>query len=377
MNPPFTRSVGDNLLFGSLPDERGKLQKELKRVVKTNHVSASITAGLGSVFAALADRHLERGGRIAFVIPAALASGEAWGPTRALIAGNYHLETVIASHDAERPNFSENTDLSELLFIARKLKSGEAAGRTKYIGLWHNPRSIFEAMDLANRIVHISKPVGIEDAGVSSIHGPVNKVGEIITTPHPRNEENWTGALLSQTELLRACWSLQNGQLRLPGSTEIFNVAMCRLEALGSLGYDRRDIHDAFEISFDDWSPYPAFWNHVANKVRCIAQIPTSHLLARTVAAKGRKLKSATAVWSKSARILIVERLWPITHRVLAVGFEEPVLGGTWWALDTEGLNEGQQKSLLLWLNSSLSLLLYFGRRVVTRSAWMQMKKPA
>jgi hypothetical protein len=53
------------------------------------------------------------------------------------------------------------------------------------------------------------------------------------------------------------------------------------------------------------------------------------------------------------------------------------VLGGTWWALNTEGLNEGQQKSLLLWLNSSLSLLLYFGRRVVTRSAWMQMKKPA
>ena len=30
-----------------------------------------------------------------------------------------------------------------------------------------------------------------------------------------------------------------------------------------------------------------------------------------------------------------------------------------------------------MWLNSSLALLLYFGRRVTTRSAWMQMKKPA
>jgi len=26
MNPPFVRSVGNNLLFGSLPDERGELQ---------------------------------------------------------------------------------------------------------------------------------------------------------------------------------------------------------------------------------------------------------------------------------------------------------------------------------------------------------------
>ena len=31
MNPPFVRSVGGNLLFGSLPDERGVLQKDLKK----------------------------------------------------------------------------------------------------------------------------------------------------------------------------------------------------------------------------------------------------------------------------------------------------------------------------------------------------------
>jgi hypothetical protein len=101
MNPPFVRSVGGNLLFGSLPDdERAKLQAELKRMVKT--VGASATAGLGSVFVALADKYLEVGGRLAFVLPAALASGEAWGPTRKLIADKYHLETVVASHDADR-----------------------------------------------------------------------------------------------------------------------------------------------------------------------------------------------------------------------------------------------------------------------------------
>ena len=45
MNPPFTRSVGGNLLFGSLPpEERRKLQNELKRRLKSRQASA--TAGL-------------------------------------------------------------------------------------------------------------------------------------------------------------------------------------------------------------------------------------------------------------------------------------------------------------------------------------------
>ena len=130
MNPPFTRSVGGNLLFGSLPDERGALQTALKRRFKKH--PANTTVGLGSPFIAVADRRLADGGRLAFVLPAAVISGEAWSVSRELIADRYHLETVIASHDAERPNFSENTDLSEVLFIARKLSSGERP-RTDYL----------------------------------------------------------------------------------------------------------------------------------------------------------------------------------------------------------------------------------------------------
>src|SRR5690606_34631827 len=43
MNPPFTRSVGDNLLFGNLPDDkRVVMQEELKRRVKSVNLSANI-----------------------------------------------------------------------------------------------------------------------------------------------------------------------------------------------------------------------------------------------------------------------------------------------------------------------------------------------
>ena len=122
MNPPFVSSRYGNRLFGSLPEDRPHLQKALRAQAKKIGIRA--TAGLGALFVPLADTHTKPGGRIAFVLPIALASGEAWGAVRKFIAERYHLEVIITSHDPSRPNFSENTDLSELLFIARKLNRG-------------------------------------------------------------------------------------------------------------------------------------------------------------------------------------------------------------------------------------------------------------
>ncbi len=373
MNPPFVRSVGGNLLFGSLPDERGVLQKDLKKRLK--HLPASATAGLGSVFVALADKHLEVGGRLAFVLPAALASGEAWGPTRKLLADNYHLETVVSSHDAERPNFSENTDLSELLFIARKLDSGEKPGRTTYISLWRNPRSIHEAMHLANAIEHVGAVVGIEEAGITGAMSGEGKLAELMTLPAASPDSIWLGALFAQVELLRVSWHLARGRLSIPGSTEKMPIPLCRLDGLGDLGPDRKRIHEGFKVTKSDWTPFPGFWGHKADEVVTIAQTPNCKLLEWKDSPRGPRYGSH--LWQRAGRILLVERLWPITHSVLAVGFEEKVLGNTWWAFNDLQLNELQRKALLVWLNSTLSLLFYFGRRTVTRSAWMQMKQPA
>ncbi len=373
MNPPFVRSVGGNLLFGSLPDERGRLQTELKRRVKD--IGASATAGLGSVFVALAGRCLKPDGRLAFVLPAALASGEAWGDTRKLIAEGYHLETVISSHDAERPNFSENTDLSEILFIARKRSDEEPKARTTYINLWRNPRSIHESLDLANRITHADDPVTVEGAGLTTISGPSGKLGEIISLPAATRNEKWTGALFAQSELLRICWSLERGALKVPSRRQTVPMPLCSLDTLGALGPDCKRIHEGFKVTRDDWTPYPAFWNHESAVVLTIGQQPNAHLAAWLESPRGPNY--GTHLWERAGNILLVERLRSNTHRVLAVGFENDVLGNTWWALKQHDLSSQQRKALLLWLNSSLSVLLFFGRRVITQGAWMKMKQPA
>ncbi|MDR0736199.1 MAG: hypothetical protein LBF51_05100, partial [Zoogloeaceae bacterium] len=352
MNPPFVRSVGGNLLFGSLPeDERAKLQTELKK--RARDLPASITAGLGSVFMAIADKHLRTGGRMAFILPVALATGEAWAVSRKMIADGYHLETVIVSHDAARPNFSENTDLSEIMFIARKLKKNEAAGDTVYINLWHNPRAIYEAMDVADRI--------LARAGSSILGEGGRKLAEVIELPPAQGDAQWIGVQFAQSPALKAAVALNAGRLEIPGAAPVA-LPLCALSGMGRLGYDRRDIHDAFEVSTTDWSPCSAFWNHDATRVTRVRQKPNAWLVERTKAAQGRLLKTAAPVAASAGRILLVERLWPITHRVLAVGFNETVLGNTWWAFQSD-LTPEQEKALLLWLNSTPALLLMLSRR--------------
>jgi len=134
MNPPFTRSVGGNLLFGSLPDEeRRPMQRRLQKIVKKTKVSANITAGLGTVFVALADQYIKAGGTIGLVLPRALVSGVAWKPTREMLSEKYDLQYVIVSHEPNHWNFSENTNLSEVLVVATKKALNDSGGDKKTV----------------------------------------------------------------------------------------------------------------------------------------------------------------------------------------------------------------------------------------------------
>ncbi len=372
MNPPFVRSVGGNLLFGSMSDTRSQLQNELKARVKK--IGASTTAGLGALFVALADKYLKTGGRMAFVLPAALASGEAWLETRALLAQHYHLEWVISSHDTKRPNFSENTDLSELLFIARKLEKAEQAGNTYYLSLWHNPDSVYDALDIAIRALDKVSTI-TQTHNVCSLRGLKGKFAEIFALSPAQQQGNWTGALFAQAELLQIYYQLQQTYtLAIPGQT-IATLTLCELQTLADIGPDQRRVHDGFKISTDQWSAYKGFWNHDSTAVTCIEQKPNVYLNVWLDSPRGANY--GAHLWQRSGTLLVAERLWSITHRTLAILLDQPVLGNSWWSLNCSNLNSSQIKVLTLWLNSSLAILLFFGSRVITRGAWVKLKQPA
>ncbi|MDY7001045.1 MAG: hypothetical protein SVS15_04595 [Thermodesulfobacteriota bacterium] len=385
MNPPFVRSVGGNLLFGSFPTDRKKMRKELARYLRSdtgNPVQASSTAGLGSVFIATADKHLKQGGRLAVVIPAALASGVAWEKTRELLADRYVLEYVITSHDSEKWSFSENTDLSELLVVARKCKPNENVNneKTTFVNLWRNPSSGADALAIGEALFH-STPAELGDAenpshGIESLRIGESKYGEAVALPWDDfRKEPWIGGAFAQTELVRAAYFLRQGNILLPGAAATPKVPVCPLEALGELGPDCRDIHDGF-LTTETATAYPAFWSHNATKTKRIALPINAYLEPLTKAKKGRPLRKASVLWPLAGRLMMAERMWFQTQRLFCVRLPEPALSNVWWPFRLHQTNNDAEKALALWLNSTLGVLIAAAHRVPTRGPWVKFKKP-
>jgi hypothetical protein len=383
MNPPFTRSVGGNLLFGNAPRrQRAMMQARLRDIVRREEaVYANITAGLGSVFSALGHRLLKPGGHLALVLPRALLSGVAWEQTRQIIGTSYHVRYIIVSHEPGSWNFSENTKLSECLVVARRLRSLEKPGPTKVINLWLKPKTSIEALSLAE-LARRARGVRLDpDTGTEELRSDTVKFGEVILCPPERiRAKQWNKeAAFAQTELCRAAYHLARGQIYVPGRGCVGSVELTPLHKLGTVGPDRRDIHDGFRLSTGP-TAYAAFWGHDTETIRCLKQDPNSYLSALARATRGRPLRDPNLLWLRSGRLMIAERLRVNTARVVSLRLSHRALSNTWWpiAVSEEGTlqAEGIECILALWLNSTLGILSLLAARVDTEGAWVDLKKP-
>ena len=374
MNPPFTRSVGGNLLFGSLPaDERRDLQDELARRLKKRKASA--TAGLGAAFVAAASPRLRPGeGRLALVLPATVCTGPSWSQTRALIEQDFTLDAVIVSHDPARWNFSDSTDLSEALLIATRRANGQRSeARTTFINLWRNPNGIVDAHRVAQAIASTT-PAPLEGGGVALLEADGEHMGEAVSIPEAKIKgKKWAGIQFARADLVRAALALlDDGEVRVPGESGAASVPLCRLSAIGKIGPDQRDVWDGFERT-DAVTAYPMVENHDTERRRRIAVMPDKHLAPLVNARPGRHLKPSGQLWPKAGRLLISERLWLETARVVAMRCRSKVLSNVWWPVNID--DEQIEKALALWLNSSLGILSILAERTSTRGAWVKMKK--
>ncbi|MBM3473439.1 MAG: hypothetical protein FJX75_09240 [Armatimonadetes bacterium] len=388
MNPPFTRTAGENLLFGNLPkDQRPKMQKRLQKGVRmapprpgsgARGLSASITAGLGSVFVALADRRLKPGGTMALVLPQGLLSGVAWAKTRDLLERDYDLDCIVVSHEPDRWNFSDNTDLSECLVVARRREvNGESEGSVTCVNLWRNPRNPTEALAVARSLGEAYVPDALGDQGALQLRLGSLKMGEAVAIPQRTLRQGlWQfGCAYAQSELLRAFMHLRERRLYLPGRGVCAEVPLAALSSFAAVGPDRRDVHDGFEEASGE-TPFPAFWNHDSERVLTLNQVPNRHLSPLPKAKPGRHLRKAHDLWPRAGRLLIAEKFWLNTDRLAAVYLPLPVLSNVWWPTRLNHRGEQAEQVAALWLNSTLGLTMVLGHRGETRGAWCQLKKP-
>lgn len=383
MNPPFTRSSHANLLFGSLPDnERSSLQRRLARVLREQEAEATGTAGLGSVFVAVADRAIKQNGRMALVLPKALLSGGAWRQTRELLHRRYKLEYLIVSHDPERWNFSDNTNLSEVLVIAKRAAndspSESVSDDATCVNLWRNPRTVFESLGVADSLVRNPVPSVAASQGALEITVGDAKFGEAVSISQNRlTQRLWIlPCAFAQTDLVRAVQSLIDGALHVPGSgTSGHRVPLTQFSDIGQLGPDIRDIYDGFEVSAGRTS-YSAFWGHDANTVTTLAQQPNAWLSPLSAARKGRHLRQASDLWPKAARLAIATRLRINTQRVTAIRLDSRILSNVWWPFLLFDETEDAEKILTLWMNSTLGLLILLAHRQEVQGSWIAFQKP-
>ena len=388
MNPPFTRSVGGNLLFGSLPAaERRKLQNELARRLKSRQATG--TAGLGAAFVAAASPKLRPGeGRLALVLPATVCTGPSWQQTRSLIERDFNLDMVIVSHDPLRWNFSDSTDLSEALLIATRRRLGNggnngsdgvaargdaAEHRTVFVSLWQNPTGPLDAHRTAQAIADTT-PANLESTGAGLVEVDGRHVGELVAIPESRLiGSKWAGVQFARADLTRcALRLLGDGEVWVPGESEIGKIPICPLGELGEIGPDVRDVRDGFDTT-DAITAYPMVANHETERRTRLLVEPDKYLAPLVEPRPGRKLKALEQLWPKAGRLLVAERLRLNTARVAATCTKVPVLSNVWWPIKTA--DHAMDKAIAVWLNSSVGLLALLATRNTTVGAWVRFKK--
>ncbi|RLI76484.1 hypothetical protein DRP05_12825 [Archaeoglobales archaeon] len=140
MNPPFTRQE-------RIPEN---YKKELFYRSKEYGKYLHGQLGYYGYFILLADRFLDLGGRLAFVLPAAFLRVRSAKGVRKFLSEKYNVEYIITGK--KRLNFSESTWRREILFVARKMGKGERKKDTVVAAIEKLPQTMEELERICAKI---------------------------------------------------------------------------------------------------------------------------------------------------------------------------------------------------------------------------------
>ena len=154
MNPPFTRDSLRHDQF-SRADELAIKDREKETLDGQPYRAAARLHSSGGMFAVLAERMLKsESGTLALVLPSVVPTAPANLALRKHLADRFHVDTIVSSHDPERINMSENTNIGEVLIVCRRWNSDEPKPPTRFVNLAVNPDTAHIAQEVAKQIAH-------------------------------------------------------------------------------------------------------------------------------------------------------------------------------------------------------------------------------
>ena len=229
MNPPFSRQES---IARFSPDYKDKLATRFSRREKQLHGKMSYC----SYFFFLADKFLEQDGRMAVVCPATVLNKDSDQGVREMLVEEYNVEYVFAREDA--PNYSEDTDLREVLIIAQKGRNEDGNNSTAFVshdGLDIDAADVMEtaesteAGETTYEDDYTVQRISLEDLNINNLFAPFS-----VT-----NAE-----LFDSWETVAAGLSL----------TTLDSLDVGRIRGIGSAGYGVMHVHP--EASLNDPNAY-------------------------------------------------------------------------------------------------------------------------
>ena len=343
MNPPFTQH---DLRYQQFEDEeKWEMRNREKELFANRPVHLS---SIGNAFLVLANyiRKIDRS-TIAAVLPMATATHTTSQGIRQFLARNFHIETIVTSHDPDRIYFSENTNIGEILIICRVWpRENESKPPTRVVNLMVNPEAPADAITIA---------AAIENGTVESqAYGTVQ---EWMFTRISNGD--WGAVQFFSPYLCDQFVALKQGSF--------FSIRS--FESVASMGsanirptIGRTDIPAAGGMV--------ALWDHKTNVTQSMSAKVDSY-----AAAKPGKERQARNLWAKRGRMMLPTRIRLNTVRMLSVRVSTPALGSAWvpcrpdkLGIDTELLEKG----ICVYLNSSIGVLAMLGNRSNKTPAYPQ-----
>ena len=392
MNPPFTRSVTHEgpqvgvpvppfAALGSDEDDQ-RLMGELLSKIASNTVYHG-SAGLASVFLALADKKVHDEGTIALVLPQSFLAGNSWVEARNLVRNCYENIIVVTTGGEKSLDkaFSADTGMGECLLVASKGK--HPVGRARFVTLNERPRNEMEGFNIAELVHGALNVRSLEDGpyGGTQIQVGLDTLGDFLDCPLPTSGP-WQFGSNADFSVAQSAWQLTRGTLWLSSMPESnsFVIPISKLgQFLEQLPVYHLDIRSPGKNKagvprgpFDIHRPpihsvptYPALWAHDAKLERCMEVEIDSEAIVRTSHSRDAQKtinEKAETIWATATRSHIATDFRYNSQSLCVSMTKADCIGGTAWpsTIFPKARRETWEPAFAVWCNSTLGILLYW-----------------
>ena len=380
MNPPFTTPTNhaadhakpDNPAFAAFNTTKAEQDAMSDKVKKLGKGTISDgNAGLGSQFTAIVHNMVKPGGHIALILPISSMLGGnwdgkqawAWQKLRRLLSENYSNIVVISVAQSKKADaaFSADTDLAEVIIVARRLASQEVPSRqAHFVNLRERPGNKLEAQEVVRSIRQAVKHLITINTYSSIIVG--DAVAGTVVLEHLDQNKKWTSVRVLDMDLVGKAKELASGKLYLPQRSKPVIIPMVPIRQIAKVGPIDRDINDRGPFSLQDCpnagTEWPILWNHdqQGKEKLQIAMLTPPDKAGRV---KSGREKDAEKLWARAGH-LHVNRDFQFNANSTAAAFtERRTLGGVAWPnLSMESIY--MEKAMCAWFNGTLGLITYW-----------------